>query len=777
MTRAKNRRQKRCNPEMMRWVSVSLAVVVGTPDFASASGAIGRHKIAIEPSTPASAAIRTHRSPPSEALFQLYRDQRQTRIEKLQGHIRIQEEQKKRYALDDNIPLTDRQMQAESGCPLCYDGSSVSNPSQGTSIAMGWTCGQLGNFVGLNLGPGELECLEFQTVGGVDCGCPSSPLDNDFCAMCTSADGTAQLIPDSYLDLPIPVTPTQPTEGLTCQDLVFVRQQGGVAPCSSLASYMRYCGCPQKVPDVATPNSPSTPGVADTPTDAPTSSTVAPTLAPISFQEMPPAISNMFTTSMPGDGSTTMIPTGAGPDPGDGGGTTMAPSAGSGPVDKLEDEATDAPNAGEPFSCFLCPDQNPPLFQNRVLPYLTPAPSPQSNTIPVGQTDPTETTTCGMLAAEAETLTDATECFDAIFPTVPLDVPSFCGCSSSQTWDLCSLCGNQPISNPDLNVPGSGGLTCLDLQEYMRFVTDENSCNTIAETARAACCTPLPNCPVCVNPVFTYAQDKLYPPFGLKCSELSLAERLGHNVTCPEIQERFGWYCECPNAIRPSCSLCGDGVDVPQPEQPVQALGEGVTCQEVDDYASLRPAETCESDIAAWSVDARAFCGCPGFSPRGDCRIACSSGLVVDTNALVKDEAGISINDYLTCGELFAFAPFVTSSDMCLAMQRSSQNGCCVAPGEETAGDAATSNTNAGRNFPPGSPGFLSYPFLNSDGTSSSSAQDPVHERTSITSPYGSPNYHHAAAASSASQQVMRWATSSLLVDVALLVVAGVWLA
>ena len=135
----------------------------------------------------------------------------------------------------DNLPIRDRQ---GNGCPLCYDGSAISDPNQATSISMGWTCGQLGNFVGLNLGPGEPECLEFQTVGGIDCGCPSSPLDADFCAMCESADGTAQLIPDSYLDLPIPVTPTQPTDGLTCQDLVFVRQQGGVVPCNSLSSYM-----------------------------------------------------------------------------------------------------------------------------------------------------------------------------------------------------------------------------------------------------------------------------------------------------------------------------------------------------------------------------------------------------------------------------------------------------------------------------------------------------------------------------------------------------------
>lgn len=603
-----------------------------------------------------------------------YRLQRQQRIDTYEKRYEADwiEREENGQAYDHERPV---HRQAQTGCSICYDGSSVPNPQTPSTTVQGWTCGDLEIFVSGSLEMGEVECLEFQTVGLTDCGCSVSPLDQDYCALCDPGDGSVNLIPDSYLDLPIPVTEDQPTEGLTCADLVFVKQTTGVVECDSLTTYQRYCGCPGTRPTSTSPI-PSQPPMGSV-------GNPAPAVSPVSHAA---------------DEEPTLTPRQGGND--------------------------------EDFECFMCPDQNGPRFENRKLPYLTPAPSPRSNSIPVGQPAPGQISTCGVLADQAETLNNAEQCYNYIFPEIPLDLQSYCGCASSETWDLCGLClDRQPLANPDLNVPGTGGLTCIELQEYLRYVTDEESCSAIADAARHACCTPLPDCPVCVNKAFGYAEEKLYPPIGLQCNELSLA--LNENNTCTQIQQRFGWYCECPNAIKPSCSLCGK--ELPDKDRLIPPLGPGVTCGEVDDYASLRTEETCDAEISSWAIDVQAYCRCPGFEARNECRVQCPSDLVLSKNGRVPGSA-------FTCGEMVSFAPFVTDSGLCLEMQESAR-ACCVVE-DEIAGDP----DGQGRVGPDGR--FVPYPFLG-DSDNFNVTTDKVYSREFITSPYGSVSRHNRSSATS----------------------------
>ena len=513
-----------------------------------------------------------------------------------------------------NMQFSRHLQDGSSGCTLCYDGSSIANPFVESVRLPPFTCGDLSVLVESSSEFTDMECLNYQTVGATDCGCPTSPLDDEYCPLCEGFDVSPLVIPDSYMDLPIPTTATQPVEGLTCADLVFQAQASAQIPCDRVATYQRYCGCGRNTP---APIRPTTP----------------------------------VPTSLP---------------------------------------ATSAPNndGNMNFSCYFCPDKDPPQFSDRKLPYLNTAPTPQSNTLPYNeQVTPGAITTCGYLAESARTSSmDEEECFDAIYPPVTLDAQSYCGCSETIAEDLCSICpAGSPLVNPDLAVPGAGGMSCLEIEVYLRFVTDEEACNTIAESARTVCCTPAPECPVCQNSVFTYNRNKLYPPFGLTCSQLNLALNplLGYNVTCAGIQETFGYYCECANAVRPSCSLCPMDDIPPDPSLEIPVLGPGITCGEINEYASLRLEESCADDIAGWSVDAQAFCGCTGFEARGMCSVQCPSDLLLDPDALVPDSLGVSVNDFITCRELVDFAPYVNDPALCSAMQQSVL-GCC-APASMTA--------------------------------------------------------------------------------------------
>lgn len=699
---------------------------------------------------------KKQRTPQEQELFNEYEEQRGERMHILEEEIARKKTHKRRKQKHQHKQLQDKgeiQRQLENqtarrdsrGCSLCYDGSSIPDPFIESASFPGWTCGNLDEYTQTALGgPGELECLEYQTVGKTECGCPTSPLDRDYCPLCDS--GGQQLIPDSYLELPIPATDTQPVQGLTCRDLVFMKQDFPPIPCSALYMYKRYCGCPMSVPTIPPP--------AAAPSHSPTEGSLIKQGFNPALEEPDEDGENQGVSGQDNNSNNNGQPAITDSDisvcrlcP------PQNPNTG--------DDGDVAPTGGSGFTCQLCPDKNPPQFGDRTLPYLTSAPGPQSNTLPYNIQDPNAITTCGVLADEAESgaMDDAEVCYSYVFPPVPVDVPAYCGCSGTQPYDLCSLCpAGQALVNPGLVVPSTGGMTCSMLQDYLGFITNEDACVAIAESASELCCTPLPDCPLCGNPSFTnYNQNKLYPPFGLTCSQLNLAlsPAIDIDITCPEIQQRFGFYCGCPNAIRSGCSICAGNEDPPDPSLPIPALGPGITCGEVNEYASLRPMDSCMDDVASWTVDVRAFCNCPGFAARKTCSVQCRSGLALNRDASVPDIMGISADgsDTVTCGELADFAEFVDGSSLCAAIQNSIYSGCCgsgagssSAVKAQEADDESTADDANNRLFEHDDP----YPPVLEDSVALDSVvPENVYHREFIKSPYTG-KYHHASSSPTA---------------------------
>jgi len=608
---------------------------------------------------------------------------------------------------------TSRRLQDDSAavsCSLCYDGESLPDPLLESPLLPGSTCGEIKMSIESITDLSRTECIVYQIFGTTECGCPTSPLAEGFCSLCDGNSNGSYIIPKESLILPIPVTATQPMPDLTCADLIFQQQSNAKVPCDQVGTYRRYCGC-------ETVSVPATASVDRNTTQA----------VPALLQDLPPSTSNNNSSSVSRD-----IPTYA-------------------PILSRDAE----------FTCNVCPDKSIPQFRDRILPFLTAAKTPQSNSIPSNPQNPDVIITCGELSEAAQSnIMDTEECYNAIFPPVALDVPSFCGCNGASESDKCSLCpAGIALVNPSLNVPGAGGLSCLEVDNYLRFVTDEASCMVIAESARSVCCTPAPDCHICSNPAVPYNRDKLYPPYGLTCSQLNLLLNpslwFNNELTCQAIQDRFGFYCECDNAVKPNCSLCPMDDQPPDPTLTIPVLGPGITCGEINDYASLRTQDTCTEEMAGWGVDVRAFCGCPGFEARGNCILECPDSLVIKRDSLVPDNdgddrLGMSIAAFLTCGEMVDFAPFVDSSTLCSAMQ-DSLRVCCVETGSVAvslvAPDAADREQ---RNFRDNEV-LVSYPFIGDTTEANQTTDDEfaesipfldpnpnsdVYERKQIFSPY-----------------------------------------
>lgn len=574
-----------------------------------------------------------------------------------------------------------RKAQAMSGCTLCFDGSTVPDPTLPIKAAVSWTCGELSVFVHNSLAPGENECLDYQVLGFKDCGCPVSPL-LEKCALCANLDGSVSTIPDTNRNLPIPGT------SFTCQDILFVDRNSTDFSCIKQQEYRDFCGCPT---------------VSTTPAPAP-----SPTLPYLGKYNIPTLPATLREPSQP-------------------------------PISRTN------------FTCLLCPDDKPPGFASRLVPYLSTGSSTpiQSNTLPLYDPEIPRGQTCGRLAEEALNAT-VDECFDIVFPSVAVDIQSFCGCQDAITWDLCSLCPrNHSIQNPFLMVPSAGGLTCLELEEYLRYITNEEACNAIATEARLVCCNSPPQCNVCGNSAITdYAHDKPYPPYGLTCSQLGFAETIGYNLSCEVIQERFGYYCECPNAAKPSCTTCAlDGLP-PDPSLSIPVLGEGVTCGEISDYASLRDAKTCLAGIASFAVDVSAYCQCPGFQAPNSCSLDCPDGLALNRSALIGDAMGMA-SWIITCGDMAEFVPFVNNAQLCQTIQ-SAAEPCCVV----NDGTLPTSSPSVAPSGPPTTAPFTYAPAtpLPTPGTLPT---------FSTSAPVGLPSSTSAPVSNrSATMPRMTWSTS-----------------
>ncbi|CAB9513160.1 expressed unknown protein [Seminavis robusta] len=325
--------------------------------------------------------------------------------------------------------------------------------------------------------------------------------------------------------------------------------------------------------------------------------------------------------------------------------------------------------------CSFCADGTMPMNMDRVIPYLS---------------KPSETTTCAQQAQRAFSAT-AEQCQDIIVPPVAVNVQGFCGCQGTFPSSLCSLCPlGMDIANPDLVLPDTGGLTCQEMDEYLSYITDEASCQAIADSSQV-CCQPIEECPVCEGVLFN--EDKLYEPYGLTCANIGLASDFGHPMSCEDVQTRFPYFCECADAI-PACTLCQLGEVPPETDKPIPLLG--TTCKEVNDYASIRLTSECAQEMASQSFDSSAYCGCTGFEPPNQCTF-CPEGQIVRQINKAPELAGGA-----TCGDLLDFASYVTTYNLCSSVQAFAFE-CCVDPDSPT--EAPSPGPPPDETIAPGTPG------------------------------------------------------------------------
>lgn len=310
----------------------------------------------------------------------------------------------------------------------------------------------------------------------------------------------------------------------------------------------------------------------------------------------------------------------------------------------------------EEAACSFCADGSTPSEGDRVLRYLT-----EPGEDPV---------TCTGQAAKAFRATEE-QCDDITVAPVAVNGQAYCGCQGTFPSNLCTLCpGDGVVVYPDLVLPGTQGMTCSEMEDYLPYITDKNSCDAIAASSQA-CCTRVDPCPVCEGgSLVNYEKDKDYDPFGLTCEFVGNAEDFGLSMTCDDVQTRFPYFCRCPN-VNPRCTLCQLGELPPDMDKKIPLLG--TTCEETNDYASIRLTSECAAEMAGLSFDASAYCGCTGFEPPKQCNF-CPEGQSVG-NPDMMPAAG----DGATCAELEDFANFVRSANLCSSVQASAEE-CCRDP-------------------------------------------------------------------------------------------------
>ena len=310
--------------------------------------------------------------------------------------------------------------------------------------------------------------------------------------------------------------------------------------------------------------------------------------------------------------------------------------------------------------CTFCADGSDPRNRDRVIPYLSVA----------GQ-DPV---TCGENAAKAFSA-PADRCNDYTVAPVAVNPQGYCGCPGTFPSNLCSLCPNGQVVNSDIVVPQTGGLTCSEMETYLSYITDEDACRTIAETSHV-CCRQLDECPVCPGGSrVEYNKDRLYEPYGLTCENIGLSQQYGFPMTCEDVQTRFPFYCGCPDT-NPSCTLCQLGELPPEMEKEIPLLS--TTCEEVNDFLSLRLTRECAGEAASLSFAASAYCGCTGFTPPDQCSF-CGDGQIIRDLSFVPEGA-----QGATCGELQDFSRYVRTVNLCIAVQNFAPACCSVPPGTPT---------------------------------------------------------------------------------------------
>jgi hypothetical protein len=125
-------------------------------------------------------------------------------------------------------------------------------------------------------------------------------------------------------------------------------------------------------------------------------------------------------------------------------------------------------------SCSLCSDGSSARFPDRPLEF--------------GRTQPR----CEAFEISLRLLSSE-ECTDIHERNIPIDFKSWCGCANAPIPDKCALCGEgMTLTNENVEIPDTGGMTCGDADEYARHVLDTGYCEAILAVLSSECCALAP---------------------------------------------------------------------------------------------------------------------------------------------------------------------------------------------------------------------------------------------------------------------------------------------
>lgn len=240
--------------------------------------------------------------------------------------------------------------------------------------------------------------------------------------------------------------------------------------------------------------------------------------------------------------------------------------------------------------------------------------------------------TCGEMDEVFRTF-NATECVEwheGYIPTV--DIEAFCGCEGVESPQLCTFCpgGNKiNLDNADLRIPQSifeVDMTCEEASTIEEFVRD-----------------PM----LCVDFKLAFAPD---------CCDLGRGDQEGG----------------------PYCSICPEGSEIGEPDNPLFFLGPGVTCAEGDITLSGLSEENCalvEANFATLPFDVSTYCGCTGTTKPEMCAFCERS----DFGKLVNDDEDVELgnNVTVTCAEADLLAPYINDPSVCDVEYEEAIRFCC----------------------------------------------------------------------------------------------------
>lgn len=209
-----------------------------------------------------------------------------------------------------------------------------------------------------------------------------------------------------------------------------------------------------------------------------------------------------------------------------------------------------------------------------------------------------------------------------------IDLPAYCGCPDAVVPDECNLCGGNASTRPDALVPNSGGLTCAELAEYARSVTNSEVCSDLAVLGPLCCTDEDPFCKLCQGAgKASYGNKTIMFLENATCEEIESAFYLvGDEETCSNFSSSVpidlpSW-CGCANTTVPNvCEFCPAGTAVLNGDRVVGDAG--IACRDAQRIALFVTNTTfCENQIK----EAADLC----CDPVDDNR---DNGIVIDDNA------------------------------------------------------------------------------------------------------------------------------------------------